>query len=166
MNCAPDLTNVFADKVVAAITNGLENASLAPISRTYVGRGPTPSEDCCPDIVVWVSNLRIYDQASPDTLQENRVLAHVGLAFDVNVRLGLCFFEVGSDMKVIDSTEITELSKEINSYAHIVYTSAITGLMADEDVRRNADSITPTTAFDYQEGGCAGIQFAITVGVF
>src|SRR5688572_24547242 len=90
----PTLPNQLAHLALEGIVGAIAEAGLPAIKRAYVGIGPIPAEDCCPDIVVWITNIRLWDGSAPDTLVENRVLAHWGIAFDINARVGDCFWEL------------------------------------------------------------------------
>ena len=165
MICDPDLINDAANITLDAIEAGIADAGLAPITRTYQGMGPVPAEDCCPDLVVWGSNIALYDFAVPNTLQENRILSHVGISFDLNVRIGLCFWETDQEGNLNSPAQIDVDSKAIHRYVTIAYTHSITALLTNEVMQARADSITPGTAIPFQSGGCAGFEWAHTISV-
>jgi hypothetical protein len=162
--CEDDVFNAVADKLLTSIQVGIAEAGLPAIKRQYVGMGPVPSEDCCPDVVVWVSNVRFYDSAAPDTLRENRLLEHFGMAFDVNVRIGVCFFEMDGEGKLIDLETVDGWAKLANRYGHTAYLRGIQGLLNDSDLTCLA-SITPQPMYPFQDGGCAGYTYSVSVGV-
>jgi hypothetical protein len=163
----PELFQLVAGKILEGVTTGFANAGLSPIKRRYVGLGPVPSEDCCPDLVAWISNVRVFDELPPDGLREARILSHYGIAFDVNIRVGDCYFEVNPDnpREIVSAEQLERWSDKINSYGQIAFVAGIQALVGDPDMQCGT-SITPGVMNPYQEGGCAGFSFAITVGVF
>lgn len=156
----PDqLAHVMLDGIVGAIAKG----GLTKIDRAYVGVGPVPAEDCCPDIVVWVSNIRLWDGSAPDTLTEGRILEHFGIAFDLNARIGDCFWELDPKTnQPFPKAKINKLSAPINSYGSAAFLGAVQAL--GELPACNVD-VHPGSANPYQEGGCAGFTFTIGVSV-
>lgn len=159
----PRLPDQIAHVALDGIVGAIAEAGLAKIKRAYVGVGPIPAEDCCPDIVVWVSNLRLWDGNAPDTLTENRVLQHWGIAFNINVRIGDCFWELapGTD-KPLPPNEISAMSNKINDYGAAAFLGAIKAI--GELPACNVD-VHPQNADPYQDGGCAGFLFTIGVSV-
>lgn len=162
----PHLFGLVAGKLLDGIEKGLSRNGLKPIKRTYVGMGPVPSEDCCPDLVAWITNVRIFDQQAPDTLAENRVLIHFGMAFDINIRIGECFFEVDPEnpKALVAPKQIEQWANVINDYGQVAYWEGLKAMLHDPDLQCGT-SITPGYMNPYQGGGCGGFQFAITVGV-
>lgn len=159
----PNLSNVLAQVALDGITGAIAGASLPAIKRAYVGVGPVPAEDCCPDIVVWVSNIRLWDSNAPDTLGENRVMIHWGIAFDINARVGDCFWELDpTTNKPFPAEEISKLSGPINKYGTAAYLGAISALGQLDAC--NVD-VHPQPANPYQDGGCGGFIFTIGVSV-
>lgn len=159
----PTTPNQLAQVVLNGITGAIAGAGLPVIKRAYVGVGPVPAEDCCPDIVVWITNIRLWDGSAPDTLTENRTLNHWGVAFDINARVGDCFWELvpGTD-KPDTPANITKMSAPINTYGTASFLGAVQALEALDICNV---SIHPRTADPYQDGGCAGFQFIIGVGI-
>lgn len=159
----PDVGNQVANKIIEAIEAGWGLDGLQKINRSYVGMGPVPSEDCCPDLVVWLSNVRMFD-ADQDTLREGRILKHYGIAFDINVRIGLCFFEMDNGGELVELSQVQGWAEEINRYGMSAYQRAVSGLMDDPQLQCSF-SITPQPMYPFQDGGCAGYTFAIGIGV-
>lgn len=162
----PDIVNTIADAVLQGMVNAISSCGLEPITRAYVGFGPTPSEDCCPDLVVWATNYRLYDQSAPDTLIEAGILQHFGLAFDLSIRLGLPFFEMDGD-KLTSTENIRVMSGRLNEYGRVAYLSSALTANQHSDIQpiENITFVAPTPASEFQSGGCAGFQWSITFGL-
>jgi hypothetical protein len=159
----PKVLNLLANTALDGITAAIAENNLPKIKRSYVGVGPIPAEDCCPDLVAWITNIRLWDQASPDTLIENRVLVHFGLAFNINIRIGDCFWELDpKTMNPYPPDEITKMSDRINQYGVTAYLAAITAL---HDLGACNLGVHPLSADPYQDGGCGGFTFAIGVSL-
>lgn len=160
----PKLPNQLAQVALDGIVGAIAGAGLTQIKRAYVGVGPVPAEDCCPDIVVWISNIRLWDGVAPDTLTENRVLEHGwGVAFNINARIGDCFWElVPGTTRPEPAANITQMSESINAYGFAGFLGAVQALSALDTC--NA-SVHPQNADPFQDGGCAGFIFTIGVGV-
>lgn len=162
----PDTPNQVAETVLRGIEAAIGEAGLAKINRAYIGLGPTPVEDCCPDLVVWVSNIRLWDSNPPDTLIENEILTHFGVAFNINVRVGECFWELvqKGDKEFVPAPpqEITNMSKIINRYGMASFLGAIKVLM---DLEQCGLSVTPYSSDPFQDGGCGGYNFVFAVGL-
>ena len=157
-----NLFNLVGEAVVDSIGARYLSDGLVAISRAYIGMGPVPSEDCCPDLVVWISNVTVFDATPPSGLREGELGTHWGLAFDVNVRVGLCFFE-WVDGNPAPPEDITAMAEELNRYGHSTYIGALL-VKSQSGMGDCAISLTPQPMFPFQSGGCAGWQFAITVG--
>lgn len=164
MQCDINVFNDVAQILLEGIETGITEAGLPQISRAYIATGPIPAEDCCPDLVVWVSNIRFYDVASPDSLQENRLLEHFGMAFDLNVRLGLCYIESDESGQPSSADVLHNWSQEINRYSHTAYLRGVQALHTNTELDCIA-SISPRAAEPYNLGGCAGISYSVSVGI-
>lgn len=163
----PNLSNLLAQTALDGIVGAIAKAGLTPIKRAYVGVGPVPAEDCCPDIVVWVSNIRLWDGNAPDTLTEGRILEHFGIAFDINARIGDCFWELTggtATKKPVPETpkRISAMSNPIHQYGTAAYLGAVNAL---GNLPACNVSVHPQPANPYQDGGCAGFIFTIGVSV-
>lgn len=159
----PTVPQYVAEIALEGIKAALAANGLTAIKRAYVGVGPVPAEDCCPDIVVWITNIRLWDGNAPDTLTENRVLDHFGLAFNVNARIGDCFWELDpATNKPFPHTEISKMSKKINDYGTAAYLGTIQAL---GEMDHCNVSVHPVTADPYQDGGCGGFIFTVGVSV-
>lgn len=167
MRFDPDLFNSVSKTLIEGISVGYKSANLKIPTIRYLGMGPVPAEYCCPDLVVWVTNVRPWDSASPDTLVENRILIHWGLAFDLNVRIGECYLEMTDKGGTKESADITEQTKVLNKYGIVTYESAINSLMATGACGASDCnmSVTPLPMSPYNEGGCAGWNMVFTVAI-
>lgn len=162
MQCGINVANDLAETLLQGMEAAISTAGLSAISRSHQSVGPIPAEDCCPDLVVWLSNIRIYDAASPDTLNENRVLIHYGLAFDINVRIGLCFLESIDNGDPMPTGDIHDQSVQINQYALAAYVGGLQSVMDYRDIVECDLNIRPNPADPYNSGGCAGFTWTIT----
>lgn len=162
----PELFDLVANIALDGIAQGMARKGIAPITRSYVGLGPIPVQDCCPDIVAWISNVRPYDATPPDGLVESRILKHWGLAFELNIRVSDCFFEVDPNKPsaIMDADSISKMSSRINGVGLVAYVSTIDAL-TNSDQMACGTSVTPTAMFPYQEGSCGGFQFSVSIGV-
>lgn len=158
-----NLFNIVGEAVVDSIGARYLSDGLEAIPRAFLGMGPVPSEDCCPDLVVWISNVRVFDATPPDGLREGELGAHWGLAFDVNVRVGQCYLEVDEKGHPFPPEDITDMTEILNRYGHSTYIGALL-VKGQAGMGDCAISLTPQPMFPFQSGGCAGWQFAITVG--
>lgn len=158
----PTLPDQIAKMVLDGVESAIAAAGLKKMPRAYVGVGPVPAQDCCPDLVVWVSNIRLWDSNSPDTLQENRVLAHFGVAFDINVRIGDCFFEVDDKGKPFPPAQISKMSSKVNQYGYAMFLGVVATI---QDLANCGLNISPRNADPYNDGACAGFQSAFSVSV-
>lgn len=161
----PGLPDQVANEVLIGVQNKIKASGLKAIPRAYVGVGPIPAEDCCPDLVVWVSNFRLWDSAVPDTLQEGRVLSHYGVAFNVSVRVGDCYWELiptEKSFKPDTPANISKKSSQINRYGYAAFLGAIEAMTA---LGQCDLSFTPYQSDPFQQGGCAGFTFSFAVSI-
>jgi hypothetical protein len=158
----PELPDRIAHEVLESVKIAVTAAGLKAVPRAYVSVGPVPAEDCCPDLVVWVSNIRLWDSNSPDTLQESRVLAHFGVAFDINVRIGDCFFEVNDKGVPFPPAQIGKMSTKINQYGYAMFLGVVNAITALSQCGLN---VSPRNADPYNDGACAGFQASFSVSV-
>lgn len=164
MECDIDVFNTVGEQVRSGIVNALAEAGLS-VERSHLAMGPIPAEESCREVVVWISNVRIYDAASPDTLQENRVLVHFGLAFDINVRVGLCYMESAGDGDPMPAATLDSWTREINRYGVISYLAATNELTGDRLGPASSLSVTPSSMEPYNLGDHAGWTFVISAAL-
>lgn len=163
MLCDPDIFNTLGNQLLTGITQAFATRGLDAVN-AHLAMGPIPAEDCCPDLVVWVSNIRIWDASSPDNLQENRLLMHFGLAFDLNVRIGLCYIESDDDGGPVDPVQLQAWTETINRYGHAAYVGGLQALLSHEDNGCDVD-LRPNPMDPYNSGGCAGYTYTVSVSV-
>lgn len=164
MQCTIDVFNDVGEQVRSAIVDALAEQSL-PVDRSFLAMGPIPAEESCKEVLVWISNTRLYDAASPDTLQENRVLVHYGMAFDVNVRIGLCYVESDNDGDAMPAATLNAWTRQINQYGVVSYLAATNELTGDRLGPASMYSVTPSPMEPYNLGDHAGWTFTITVAI-
>lgn len=99
-------------------------------------------------------------------LKEGRLLCFNAFAFDVTIRLGRCYIDFAADGSTIDHSLVEEWSNELYYDAYVMYVQWI-GLWKAGGVYELSTceplSVGPMIA--YKEGGCAGWEFTISVGV-
>jgi hypothetical protein len=155
-----------ATSILGSAVDSLECYGLTVPPRIYVGFD-RPPQDCCPELTAWVHNLRNWNGEFPETNQENSWLCVVGYAFDVTIRIGRCYWDLeesGASMPVEDLTQLnTEMYRDLTAlymgWIHQWRAGNVTELT-------KCDLGAVGAAQPYREGGCAGWEFTITVGVF
>lgn len=162
---SPDPYQTLAERWLLLLTNTINAAGLNVPGRTGVVM-VRPAEDCCPDLSVWLDNFRPYDFAFPNTLNEGRVLMHLGIAFDINVRIGLCYIESADDGQPMDIIQLALWTAEINKYIQAVYSQPIFDLATGcvEEFGLPATFLASNLT-GYNLGGCAGYEYVLTVGL-
>jgi hypothetical protein len=161
-----NVSRAVLDTIGIALTNGNRDVPR----RMFVGFN-RPAEDCCPDLVAWVGNIRAYDGNSPNSgLREDRLLIYNAWAFDITIRLGRCFIDFDADGGPLDGQTIEDFSNELYRDAQVVYIGWVNQWRSSSGVclTDELSSCTPLTVsslIDYKDGGCAGWEFTITVGV-
>jgi hypothetical protein len=127
-----------------------------------------PAEDCCPDLKLWVDNIRPFDIAFPNTLNENRILTHFAIAFDLNVRFGMCYIESDEDGEAMDIKTLVDWTTQIEAYINPVYTFPIFEIARGcvEEFGVVGQTFLPSNMTGYNLGGCAGFEYLITFGLF
>lgn len=165
----PNIGNEIGELVLSRIQAALQHRELPTITRNYIGMGPVPAEDCCPDLVGWVTNLRLWDGISPDSLRENRVVHGLfGISFDFNVRLGLCYLE-GDGEGAFDSATIDAQSQNLNKYGFVAYLAAVDAF-TDFTYNCGGDrpceiDVLPQPMFPYNQGACAGWNMVFSISI-
>lgn len=164
MECDIDVFSTIGEQVRSGIVNALAGVGLS-VDRSHLAMGPVPAEESCREVLVWISNVRIYDAAAPDTLQENRVLVHFGLAFDINVRIGLCYIESDSDGEPTPANTLDQWTRTIHQYGVTSYLAATNELTGDRLGPASSLSVTPSSMEPYNLGDHAGWTFVISVAL-
>lgn len=160
---------VFSDvakSILTSIKQSLEACSLEVPCCEFVGF-ERPPEVHCPDLVAWVTNIRPWDGNTMDSgLREGRLLCHVGYAFDVTIRLGLCYIDFDAEGNNLPPDKQHELSDQVYQYAHVMYIGWVSrwknGLVTELGP---CDPVSITNLVSFKEGGCGGWEFTVSVGM-
>src|SRR5688572_9844132 len=96
----PSDRNVFnkvGHVVLESLADVIASYGMDVPPRTFLGF-ENPPEDCCPDLVAWITNVRLWDGEFPDGRNTtNLTTCAIGWAVDVNVRLGRCYIDFDKD---------------------------------------------------------------------
>jgi hypothetical protein len=152
--------------ILDSLAQFISERGIQPPPRRWVGFS-NPPEDCCPDLVIWADNLRLWDGASFDSgLRENRLMCNNLWAVDYTVRLGLCYFDVDNDGQLVDSGTLTGWAADLYHIGHAVmgWLQNIRGGVIPE-LQSNVSDVKPSPITSYNMGGCAGWQITLTVGL-
>lgn len=148
--------------VLEGLKDALNCLGIEVPSRCYVGFD-RPPQDCCPELVVWVGNIRTYTADFPE---ERSLKYGWGYAFDVNVRIGRCYVDMDDDGP-LEPEIIEDWTRALYQDAVAVYHGFLNQWSAG-----NIEELADCTAVvgvdhmgQYREGGCAGHEFIIKVNV-
>jgi hypothetical protein len=156
----------IGQSILESAIAGLECYDLEVPSRAFVGFDEPP-QDCCPELVVWLGNVRVWDGDFPETRTSTSLLHHWGYAFDCTVRIGRCYVDVDEKGNPIDSGVLADWTQALYADASALYFGWLGQWQAElvsELSRCDLGDVGPLT--QYNEGGCAGHQFTVTIGVF
>lgn len=126
-----------------------------------------PPEDCCPDLAVWVDNMRPWDGTPFEGLTFGHLTACNNMwAADVNVRIGRCYIDVDPQTsQPLPPDQVKELSAQIYRDGNILYTGWVNKMRNNEVCNITRYSLNTVSALlSYNDGGCAGWRFTVTVG--
>lgn len=124
-------------------------------------------EDCCPDLNVYVDNFRAWDGSPFDGLQFGHLTGCNNMwAVDIGVRIGRCYIDVDpSTLNPLPADDLADLSRQIYRDGNILYVGWV------DKLRNNLICNIPrytlgalSNLIGYNEGGCAGWRFTITLG--
>ena len=126
-----------------------------------------PPEDCCPEIAVWASNIR----PNPAYLQNQggqtqRATCTPGWLIDINVRVSVCYVDTDAEGGHLPPADINESSDELYRLWWCLYFAFWCRWVSGSIME--VDACTPLSLGEsrsYAGGGCAGVEFAITVSV-
>lgn len=163
----PNPYHVLAVRYLKLITDSIVRVGLDVPSETGVVM-VRPSEDCCPDLKVWVDNVRPFDASFPSTLNENRMLRHFGIAFDLFIRFGQCYIESDEDAGPQDIRILQDWTEQINAYINPIYTLPLSEIASGcvEEFGECGQTFLASNLIGYNLGGCAGYEYTITFGLF
>lgn len=152
--------------ILDSAISALECYELDVPARAFVGFDEPP-QDCCPELVVWLGNVRLWDGDFPETRLSTDLKMHWGYAFDVNVRIGRCYVDINEDGTPMDADILADWNQALYADATALYFGWLhqwsAGLVTE---LTRCDLVTIGTLSQYNDGGCAGHQFTITVGMF
>lgn len=148
--------------ILDSAVDALECYGIDVPTRTFVGFDDPP-QDCCPELICWLGNLRTWDGgAGTATLRH-----HVGYQFDCTIRIGRCYVDVDDKGEPIDPDILADWSQALYADLTALYMGWIGQWQAGNIEELSAcDALEIGTANQYNEGGCAGHTFTVTVGVF
>lgn len=153
-----------AKSILDSAASALKCNNLDVPSRTFVGFD-RPPQDCCPELVAWAGNIRTWDGDFPDLRRQGNLLCGNGWSFDVTIRIGRCFIDY-TDQGPMDKESIEDLAQPLYQDAVALYFGWIAQWRAGNvSELTQCDLVNAGPLSQYHEGGCAGHEFTITVGV-
>lgn len=157
----------LAERYLRLIHQSINNAGLTVPEITGVVM-TRPPEDCCPDLVVWVENVRPFDLTFPSGMNENRMLSHFAMAFDLFVRLGQCYIESDDKGNLMDIGILQEWTSNINEYINPIYTIPLFEIAKGcvDEFGECGQTFLASNLNGYNLGGCAGYEYVVTIGLF
>lgn len=154
------------NSILAGAVAALECYEIDVPERAFVGFDEPP-QDCCPELVCWLGNVRLWDGDFPDTRLTTDLKMHFGYAVDCTVRIGRCYIDVDEHGNPIDADTLSDWTSAIYADATALYVGMLHQWQAGAITELSAcDLLTVGALTQYNDGGCAGHQFTITVGVF
>lgn len=165
-------TNVFLNlgrSILDSVAAVLACNSINVPARKYVGFD-RPPQDCCPELVAWLSNIRTWDSTPMDGHQFNELTCVNGWAFDTTIRIGRCYIDIdigaGGAFKPMAVADLELAAAPLYKDAAAMYFGWITSWRAGNVTElSHCDAVHVGPMSAYHEGGCAGWEFTITVGV-
>lgn len=152
--------------ILDSAVDALECYGLDVPERVFVGFDDPP-QDCCPELVVWLGNLRVWDGDFPDSRATTDLRHHWGYAFDATIRIGRCYVDVDEQGNPIDADVLADWNQALYADATALYMGWLGQWIAGNVSELvSCDLITPGPLTQYNDGGCAGHQFTVTVGMF
>lgn len=160
-------TNYFiriGTSILDSVAAALVCANIEVPERKFVGFDDPP-QDCCPELVAWIGNVRPWDGNFPDSMREGRFLCFNSWAFDVSIRIGRCYVDSDENGEGLAESVLQDWATILYNDMQAIYmgwvwqwkNNAVSELSSCEPM-----IVGPLTT--YNEGGCAGSQFTITVG--
>lgn len=159
-----DMFMNIATSILQSAAAALECNNISVPDRFYVGFD-RPPQDCCPELVAWLGNIRTWDGDFPDTRSAGNLRCHNGYSFDITIRIGRCYVDFGEEGP-LDTDTIQDWTQELYRDASALFFGWITQWRAGNVTELDkCDLVNVGTMTQYHEGGCAGQEFTITVGV-
>jgi len=165
-----DLTDIdyflkVGESILDAIVASLRCANIEVPDRRFVGFS-RPPQDCCPELVAWIGNIRPWDGNFPEGLVEGRLLCFNSIAFDVTIRIGRCYIDSADDGLGVEPKLLADWAKWLYRDASAIYIGFISQWRAGNVSELSAcEPMTVGNLTQYNEGGCAGHEFTVTVGI-
>lgn len=120
-----------------------------------------PPQDCCPEIAVWGGSLR-PDPAN--TIPGMRPGCTQLWLWDITVRASQCFIDADESGEPLAPEYINDYSRELYAMLHDMFTGFwcrwINGQITEIP---SCDPVSISGTTEYAQGGCAGVQFTVTV---
>jgi len=153
-------TSILESCIDALDCNGLEIPS-----RVYVGFD-RPPQDCCPELTAWVGNIRPFDASFPDGRHFGNLVCVNSYSFDVTIRIGRCYVDIDTDGHALDVGTLTDMTRPLYWDVSALFIGWIAQWRAGNvSELTGCDLVNVGAMTQYHEGGCAGHEFTITVGV-
>lgn len=154
------------NSILNSIVAALQCYNLEVPDRTFVGFD-RPPQDCCPELVGWITNVRIYDGTFPDSRQFSELTSVWGYAFDFTVRIGRCYIDVDEKGQPLDAETVADFTSYLYQDATAIFVGWLAQWKAGEvDELGACTPVNVSSMQSYRDGGCAGWEFTITVGTF
>lgn len=120
-----------------------------------------PPQDCCPEIAVWGGSLRPDPTVIMPGMKPSCVAAW---NYDVTIRVAQCFVDTDENGEPLPADQLNQWAQQLYALQHDVYVGFWCRWVNDQIDELSACSpITVSPMSEYAEGGCAGMQFTVTV---
>lgn len=160
----PDMFTNMATSILQSVVDALECNNIEVPARLYVGFD-RPPQDCCPELTAWLGNIRTWDADFADARRAGNLQCYNGYAFDITIRIGRCYVDYDENGPM-DTTTISDWTRILNQDASALYFGWISEWRAGNVTElESCDLVNVGAMIAYHEGGCAGWEFTITVGV-
>lgn len=154
-----------AESVLESIAKVLDCNGLDIPDRKYVGFD-RPPQDCCPELTAWVGNVRAFDQSFPDGRFQGNLLCINSWSFDITIRIGRCYVDMDNDGHALDTDTLRDFTQPLYWDASVLLFGWVAQWHAGNvSELTGCDLVNVGSMTQYHEGGCAGQEFTITVGV-
>lgn len=161
-----DVFDKIGHIIIDSLADVIKSYGMDVPPRNFVGF-ETPPEDCCPDLVVWLTNIRLWDEQFADGRSTTYITNCVNAwAVDVNVRLGRCYIDFDANGQPLDAGTLEEWSKLLNKDAHALSIGWIQAFRQGQiKGLGSCDLVDMGTLTSYRQADCAGWQVTYTVGI-